>query len=444
MAPPRAFRRCLARTVLAATLSAASLAPAAEAQGPPDSLPATRESEPSDFDRQRQLLDEIVERFSAGQHDAVLQKADEFITTYSVNQATTPVFLFQAESRYRLGQRDEAIGAYQLAIHFIRQLTNVQQRKFAWAFFRLGILYRERRELDAAIAHVEAGLRLEPQNTYYQILLGELFSEQAQPGRALKHFRDVAASAFPSNEERAVLGMKIDRLAAGKPGASFQPPELRAAALYPGLSIGILPLNDVPAEVVLSDVCVVLESKWLVRCEVLTPLAIAEADVPVADRNQYDGDRLVDELRRRFPVSGRRHRFLVAVTGRDVFGPGTNYVFSWQRRNADSGTGVISTYRFVTGLADFYEKGAVATRRLAMQAISTTGWMLGFTPPTHPECPMAYPHDFREFQQKHARLCESTLQQRDLLLRHRGGPPGTFGASWSNELARIYRTYYLE
>jgi len=85
----------------------------------------------------------------------------------------------------------------------IATLNNVQQRGFAFVFFQLARLAREKRQLDKALAKTEAGLRLEPQNTWGQILLGELFNERADRARAVSHFKDVAAASFPTNEERA-------------------------------------------------------------------------------------------------------------------------------------------------------------------------------------------------------------------------------------------------
>lgn len=432
------------RTLVTAILIGFALAPGADAQAPREPSPGARESGPADHDRRRRDIEEIMSLYYAGSHDAVVQKVDAYVAKHSATAEAATVFFFQAESRYRLGQLDEAIRAYESGIALIEPLNNVRQRRFVVAFFRLGTLHREQRRLDAAVARVEAGLRLEPQNIYYQVLLGELFREQGQRERALKHFRDLAASTLPTSEERAVLGIKIDRLTIGRPAASIQLPDLRDARLYPGFSIGILRLNEVPPEVILSDVCTVLESKWLVRCEVLDSLTVPESDILVVDRNQYDADRVLAELWRRLPASAHRHSYIVAVTGRDIFGPQTNFVFSWQVRTEDAGIGVISAHRFVTGLADFYERGIVATRRLAIQAISTTGSMLGFSRPTHPECPMAYPHDFREFQQKRSKLCESTVQQRDVLLQKRGGVPARFGEARSDEVVRVNRAYSLE
>jgi len=105
---------------------------------------------------------------------------------------------------------------------------------------------------------------------------------------------------------------------------------------------------------------------------------------------------------------------------------------------------VMSAYRFGAELDDFYERPAVLMRRVTIQAISTSGSMLGISRPTSPECPTAFPIDFREFQQKRARLCASDVEQRDALLRARGGAAKAFGEARSREIDRVYRAYYLE
>ena len=106
--------------------------------------------------------------------------------------------------------------------------------------------------------------------------------------------------------------------------------------------------------------------------------------------------------------------------------------------------GVLSASRLTTDIPDYYEPEIVATRRVALQALSTTGSMLGFTRPTDAECPLAYPESFREFQHKRLRLCPSDEQQRDQLLRRRGGTPDRFGRSRNDMIARVYRTYFIE
>ena len=428
----RTLSLALAVAVVAGSLGVLS----ARAQGP-----AAPDTSASDLraDTQR-----IARLFYAGQHEAVVRTASPLLARYGVTSASLPIALFEAESQLQLGRRDEAAGGYERTLPVIATLNNVEQRDFAIVFFRLALLAREKRQLDQALARTEAGLRLEPQNTWGQIFLGELFNERGDRARAVSHFKDVAAAAFPTNEERAVLAIKIDRLTTGKVGSSVQPPDVRGARVHEGLSIGLVPLQDLPKEVVLADVCVALEVAWRLHCEVLPSIAIPDADVFVVDRGQYDADRLLNELGRRGATMLRPGRYLMAVAGRDLFGPRTNYVFSWQTRGGESGIGVISAYRFGAALDEFYEKGPVLMRRVTIQAISTSASMLGFTRPTNPECPTAYPNDFHEFQQKRARLCGSDEQQRDTLLRARGGTAKAFSEAQRREIDRVYRAYYLQ
>jgi len=265
-------------------------------------------------------VETIARLFYARRFDAVVREAGPLLARHGLTPTSVSIVLFEAESRLRLGERDEAIRAYEQALPVISTLNNVQQRRFAFVFFRLATLAREKRQLDQAVEKAETGLRLEPQNTWAQILLGELFTERGERARALTHFKDVAASSFPTNEERAVLAIKIDRLATGRIGASVRPPDLRGAHLHEGVSIGLVPLADLPKDVALADVCVALEAAWRIGCEVLAPIAIPDAEVFVAERVQYDADRLLEELRRRFPVANHPRRYLIAVAGRDLFG----------------------------------------------------------------------------------------------------------------------------
>jgi len=404
----------------------------------------TPESPSPGPERQRLIEDaqEIMRLSSQGQHDAVTKRVDDFISRYSLSQETFPVLLFKAESEFRLGRIDPAIESYQRAIFFVEQLNNVAQRRYVLVFFRLGVLYRQKAQYDPAIRAVEAGLVREPQNVYYQILLGELYRERGDSARALKHFRELLDSGVPTTEERLVLKIKIDRLTTPAPAAP--PPRLDLAdqPLYSGLSVGIVPLNVSDAGISWPDICVLLESKWLVPCEVLPPVTLDERAILDERRKQYDANQILNELERRYPTGKRAHRFIIAVTGRDIFGTETNFVFSWQDRQTRAG--VVSTYRFVANLEDFYERSILATRRLGIQIISTTGSLLGFTRPTKPDCPLAYPHDFREFLMKSSKLCDSTIEQRDALLKRSGGAATRFGPGRADAINRVYRAYYFD
>ena len=70
--------------------------------------------------------------------------------------------------------------------------------------------------------------------------------------------------------------------------------------------------------------------------------------------------------------------------------------------------------------------------------------MLDISRATNPNCPTAYPNDIREFQQKNSKLCESTIRERDELLKKRGGKPSQFGSQKNDEINRVYRAYYFD
>src|SRR5204862_6599275 len=112
------------------------------------------------------VIGHIVGLFYAVQDYAVVREAGPLIARHGVTPTSVSIVLFEAESQLRLGKRDAAVRSYERALPVISTLNNVQQRPFALVFFRLATLAREKRQLDEAVAKVEAGLRLEPQNTW--------------------------------------------------------------------------------------------------------------------------------------------------------------------------------------------------------------------------------------------------------------------------------------
>lgn len=384
----------------------------------------------------------ITALYYAGKDDAVVKKVDVFFRKHQLTNDNLQFLFFQAASYYRLGKIDNVIRAYDRSIPVIEKLNNVLQRRYAFVFFRLGLLHRQQRQYDVAIKCVEAGLLREPQNSYYQILLGELYRERGDRSRALKHFDELVRSSVLTSEEKTVVQIKLDRLNPEGVGSSVPRVEMAHERFYPGLSFGIAPLNYSAPKTALYDICVLLESKWLVRCEVLPLLSLEEDKILDRERKQYSGERILDELKRRYPAATRRPRNVIALVGEDLFGSGTSYVFSWQ--SPGEGVGVVSARRFLNGLEDFYEPQTVVIRRLGIQFISATSSMLGFRRAIRADCPTAYPNDFREFQQKGSRLCESTVRQRDEVLKTKGGTPGVVGAEKNEMINHVYRTYYFE
>jgi len=144
--------------------------------------------------------------------------------------------------------------------------------------------------------------------------------------RAVRQFNELLLSSIPTSEEKTLLRIKIDRLSAGGVGSSVRRVEMSREAFYPGFPLAIVPLNYAPPEVPLRDICLLLESKWLVGCEVLPSLWLDEEKILDRKRHQFTGDRILDELRKVYRVATRRYGLVVALVGRDLFGTGTNEV----------------------------------------------------------------------------------------------------------------------
>jgi hypothetical protein len=70
--------------------------------------------------------------------------------------------------------------------------------------------------------------------------------------------------------------------------------------------------------------------------------------------------------------------------------------------------------------------------------------MFRFERPTDAECPLAYPDSLRDFQMKRLRLCAYEEQQRDALLRQRGGETTPIGKSRAQAIAEVMQAYVAE
>ena len=148
-----------------------------------------------------------------------------------------------------------------------------------------------------------------------------MLAEQGQRDRALQLFQSLVGSSLANSEERAVLGIKIGRLLAGSPpAAAGAASDLSAASLHTGLSIGLVLINQSSSSIALSDLCLVLESKWLIRCEVLAPVSIPEELILVAERGQYAADKVLSASSRR---TGSRPACLTS-TSRPSLAPGVS------------------------------------------------------------------------------------------------------------------------
>ena len=394
--------------------------------------------------REDAAFEEITRAYYDGENQRVIEAVDRFLEKYPISSENASVLLWKAEAQYQLGNADAAVATYRDALTNLESLThNVSLRDYSGAYLRFAEILGEAGDFDHALDVVDTSLRLEPQNVAAQILIGELLTGSGQKSRALAHYQKQLASRLPVAEERTVLMMKLARLSSSGSPAPIDA-ALESEPFYTGLSIGLVPMYRSPEGVVLEDVCAILEGSWRVRCDVLPPLDIDSDRLWVAERNQFDARALLDEVTRRLPWPERRHSHVVALTEYDIFGPQTNFVYSWQRINDEHGEAVLSTYRLAGDIPSYYEPAVIATRRVAIQALSTTGRMFRFERPTDAECPLAYPQDLREFQMKRLRLCPSEEEQRDALLRRRGGAAGPMGLSRAAAIARVMTRYFLE
>jgi predicted Zn-dependent protease/predicted negative regulator of RcsB-dependent stress response len=395
--------------------------------------------------RDERAFAEISEAFYAGDDDVVIQKVDRLLQGNPISSENVSLLFWKAEAEYRSGQTNAALTTYADGLAKMQSVTNnVTQRGFAGTYLRFAELLSEKGRLDEAVSAVETGLRLNPQSIEGQILLGHLFEQSGQHSRAVAHYQAQLGSALPIAEERAVLTMKVARLSNSRPLLPTPSADLASTPFYWGLSIGLVPINQMPAAVAFDDVCVILEASWRVRCEVLPTLDVSDEGVWDSRRNQYNADVLLTEIERQLPPAARRHTHIVAVTERDIFGPQTGFVFSWQQIDPQHAVAVLSTSRLATEIPGYYEPETIATRRIAIQALSTTGRMFGFERPTNAECPLAYPESLREFQFKRLRLCTEEEEQRDLLLRRWGGAASPMGKARATVISRVSQKYFIE
>lgn len=363
---------------------------------------------------------------------------------YSAALKEVSALFSNAEKEYRRGDVPAAAQLYDKALIALEKATNnVTRRRYAPAYFRYGMLLEAQHRFDAAVAAVERGLRLAPRDVEGQIYLGSLLAKAGHTDRALAHYRSQLDSSIPVAEERAVINLKVEHLG-GHAEASTRAPNLTSAALFQGVSIGIVPINERQDDIPLGDLCLILEGSWRVRCSVLAPVRIPDALILDAARDQYNAHVMLDEIDRRFAGSAARPSHILAITGRDIFTPRSNFVFSLQRGTKAGGVAVLSTIRFTSDIPEFYEPQFVAARRVAIQALSTTGSMFGFERPTDPQCPLAYPESLEEFQLKRLRLCASEEQQRDELLRQKGGNGSPFGQPLADQIRQAFLKYGIE
>ena len=95
--------------------------------------------------QERTELKDISSLYYSAQHEAVVQRVRAFTSRHPVTIENVQVLMFKAESEYQLGRPEAAIQDYQSALDIIEKVANnVNQRQYASAYFRLGVLLQTR------------------------------------------------------------------------------------------------------------------------------------------------------------------------------------------------------------------------------------------------------------------------------------------------------------
>ena len=384
----------------------------------------------------------IVYFYNEGEYDCAIQHIRTYLEKYEIEDDNYFIYLYKALSHQRLEQTEGAIAAYETALPFIKRMDNVQRGRYAYVFFNLGQLLHTQGNTDSALLQLEEALIHHPQNFYYQIVMGDVYREAGMEDAALTHFNEILDSPDLTEEQRVVIDIKKGKIKSYLQASFGETLDTSQLRIHDRFSLKIQPINYVDPLINLDAICSLLQSKYLLECEVLPPMALPEEKILDEHRDQYNADRIMDELRPRFPSTKKRNYYVLAITGKDIFGGKSNYVFSWQ--DGSWGVGVVSSHRFVARLDDFYEKNIIATRRLGIQFLSTTGSMLGFKRASKSHCPMAYPDSLGDFLKKGSKLCQSTIQQRDDWLKKWGTLKRKASSKRAEEIRDVYNTYYFK
>lgn len=320
---------------------------------------------------------------------------------------------------FDVGDNESALTVLEAALPRIAELDNVQRRRYASVYFVLGEIEASNAKFMRAEDFLLQGLRLEPQNFYYQLYLGDVYTKAGNNSLAREHYSELLEVPNLEPEQRALIKINIAE------GGGVDPYTIEAREKLTGISyldyplITLVPINNLPDTVALQDLCLVLESVFRMGCIVQRPLKFS-AEAPGGRDNQIDAVYAIEELESSYARSGFAP--VVGVIADDMYSGNARFVFSLQA--FDTGYGVVSTYRFFQTDMNLYDNEEIYNRRLAIQLISVVGQLLGFPRPAKPHCPLAYPNSLDEFLMKRASLCPSTQRSLEELVARIGARDG--------------------
>jgi predicted Zn-dependent protease len=277
-------------------------------------------------------------------------------------------------------------------------------------------------------------LILNPGEGFGQLEIGQIYEDTGQSDKALAHYIELLALGGKSNEDMAILEMKIDKLSGKTHDVSLHLPPYN-----PSFTMVLIPLE--PSIVNLSDMCLLLSSKYLANCEVEEPKPIDIQKHYDRDREQLETEGLIGEMLSAYGDQFPKNKMIIGIVNKDIYYEGVRSVYSsnWNYVRI----GVVSTYNLNDIMPKIREKDFVLSRRIGVQLMSSTGQHLGMTRPTKPQCPTAFPNTLQELTQKTTRFCMEEQEQVDKMIS--AIPDRTeFSAEQFAAIENVYEKYYFE
>ncbi|MFH1100956.1 MAG: hypothetical protein V1726_02830 [Methanobacteriota archaeon] len=380
----------------------------------------------------------LYDLYDLGDYEGMILEVNQYLENNEVSEKNFDVLFYRAYGYEHLGEPLMAIRDYEAMLPYIYALDNVAERQYSTVFFSLGLLYANKGNSENALNYYQYGLQLEPQSNFYQIQFGQVYEDLGRNTEALHYYENLSNTLLRTSEEETLVHMRIDRLSGQQTLVDFEPP----ASYYPFFTIKIIPLNSFDADIILEDLCALIESKYRVACEVISPIQIPEFMIINQSTNQYDAEKIIDYLEETLDTGVRKDSFPVAITSKDMYSGTANFVFSLQDFDAD--IGVISTYRFDVTLPPISEAELLLERRVGIQCISTVGRLFGSARPTNAVCPLAYPNSIDEFTRKSSKLCPGTQSDVDARIQGWSVKLMSFTQEEKDEMIRVYMKYYFE
>jgi len=287
---------------------------------------------------------------------------------------------------------------FENSILWLEMQDSVTQAKYVEFYYAKSIAEYRDGNYEEALGSIERALQIRPAFRSFRMFRAEILEKLGRTGEALSEYGTLADQAA-SVETRLMFNNNDFNFEDRMYTEEF--------------TIRLVPINNYPYPLNLSDLCILLESKFLAQCEVDDVYNIKYAK----ENGQANAEQLIQFLELKYADTWP-DSVVVGITESDMTSGQANYLFSLVPVGRQgSGVGIVSIYRFAHSLPLTFKRDEVLNRRLGIQLVSAVGQMLGFSRPTSSQCPLAYPNSIKDFSKKSSALCEGTAMQRDSFLK---------------------------